>query len=382
QEQVMQIAMIAAGFTAGEADQLRRSMAAWKKRGGLEVFEQRLKQGMLAKGYDEAFAQRIFEQIKGFGSYGFPESHAASFALLTYISSWLKCHEPAAFTCALLNSQPMGFYAPSQLVQDARRHGVEVLPVDVRFSAWESTLESDGRSRQPAIRLGLQRVRGLQQKVAEKIVQARARKAFASLEDLAEQCSLSGEDLEFLAAAGALQGFSANRHRAHWDVAGTEKPLPVFGQPRFQEATPLLNRVTEAEDIAADYHTMGLTLRRHPLALIRDILTRQGACPADQLWKRRNGSIAKVAGLVINRQRPSTASGVIFVTLEDETGLANLIVWPKIAEAQRIELLSAKLMVVSGIVQQENGVLHLVAGKIRDCSEWLNRIVWKSRDFR
>ncbi|MGH8475088.1 MAG: error-prone DNA polymerase [Methylococcales bacterium] len=382
QEQVMQIAMIAAGFTAGEADQLRRSMAAWKKRGGLEVFEQRLKQGMLAKGYDEAFAQRIFEQIKGFGSYGFPESHAASFALLTYISSWLKCHEPAAFTCALLNSQPMGFYAPSQLVQDARRHGVEVLPVDVRFSAWESTLESDGRSRQPAIRLGLHRVRGLQQKVAEKIVQARSRKAFASLEDLAEQCSLSGEDLEFLAAAGALQGFSANRHRAHWDVAGTEKPLPVFGQPRFQEATPLLNRVTEAEDIAADYHTMGLTLRRHPLALIRDILTRQGACPADQLWKRRNGSIAKVAGLVINRQRPSTASGVIFVTLEDETGLANLIVWPKIAEAQRIELLSAKLMVVSGIVQQENGVLHLVAGKIRDCSEWLNRIVSKSRDFR
>ncbi len=382
QEQVMQIAMVAAGFTAGEADQLRRSMAAWKKRGGLEVFEQRLKEGMLAKGYDEAFARRIFEQIKGFGSYGFPESHAASFALLTYISCWLKRHEPAAFTCALLNSQPMGFYAPAQLVQDARRHGVEVRPVDVRFSDWESSLETDGRPRQPAIRLGFNQVRGLPQSAAEKIVQARCRGIFAALEEFAGQCDLAGEDLESLAAAGALAGLSGNRHRAHWDVAGIEKALPVFGQPRFNEGVPLLRSATEAEDIAADYQMTGLTLRRHPLALIRERLARHGVCPAEQLWQRRNGSIAKVAGLVINRQRPSTASGVIFVTLEDETGLANLIVWPKVAEAQRVALLSARLMEVSGIVQKENGVLHLVVGKIQDRSDWLNQVEWKSRDFQ
>ncbi|MGR9106380.1 MAG: error-prone DNA polymerase [Gammaproteobacteria bacterium] len=382
QEQVMQIAMVAAGFTAGEADQLRRSMAAWKKRGGLEVFEQRLKQGMLAKGYDETFAQRIFEQIKGFGSYGFPESHAASFALLTYISCWLKCHEPAAFTCALLNSQPMGFYAPSQLVQDARRHGIDVRPVDVRFSNWESSLEKDGRQGQPAIRLGLHRVRGLHQSAAEKIVQMRSLKPFASFEEFAERCGLAGEDLELLAAADALAGFSANRHRAHWDVAGIEKPLPVFGVPRFNEAIPLLRRVCEAEDIRADYQTTGLSLRRHPLALLRERLERQGVCSAEGLWQRRNGSIATVAGLVINRQRPGTASGVIFVTLEDETGLANLIVWPKIAAAQRRALLSARLLVVSGIVQKEQGVLHLIAGKIRDRSDWLPRLEWQSRDFQ
>lgn len=382
QEQVMQIAMVAAGFTAGEADQLRRGMAAWKKRGGLEIFEQRLRQGMLAKGYDEAFARRIFEQIKGFGSYGFPESHAASFALLAYISSWLKCHEPAAFTCALLNSQPTGFYKPAQLIQDARRHGVEVRPVDVRFSHWESSLETDGRPEKPAIRLGLNRVRGLPQKVAEKIVSARFQGTFPSLEEFARRCDLAGEDLESLAAAGAFAGLSGNRHRAHWDVAGIEKAMPVFGRSRFNEGVPLLPRVTEAEDIAADFHTTGLTLRRHPLALIRERLARHGVCPAKQLWQRRNGSVAKVAGLVINRQRPGTASGVIFVTLEDETGMANLIVWPKIAKAQRAALLSASLMVVSGIVQQENGVLHLIAGRIEDRSEWLNLVEWKSRDFR
>lgn len=381
QEQVMQIAMIAAGFSAGEADQLRRSMAAWKKRGGLEPFERRLKQGMLEKGYEEAFAQRIFEQIKGFGSYGFPESHAASFALLTYISCWLKCHEPAAFTCALLNSQPMGFYAPAQLVQDVRRHGVEVRPVDVFFSEWESSLESDRQQGQPAIRLGFHRVKGLQQSIAKKIIQGRARARFSSLENLAEQCNLTGDDLETLAAAGALKGLIGDRHRAHWDVTGIEKASPVFGQPRFNEAVPLLPKVSESEDLAADYQTTGLTLKRHPLALVRKRLSRQGICPVEQLWQRRNGSIAKVAGLVINRQRPGTASGVIFVTLEDETGMANLIVWPKIAEAQRVPLLSAKLMMVSGIVQKENEVLHLVAGKIQDYSDWLNFVDWKSRDF-
>jgi len=374
QEQVMQIAMVAAGFSAGEADQLRRSMAAWKKRGGLESFERRLRQGMLARGYDDDFIRRIFKQIKGFGDYGFPESHAASFALLTYVSCWLKCHEPAAFTCALLNSQPMGFYAPAQLVQDVRRHGVEVRPVDVRFSAWESTLEAGRKHGQPAIRLGLQRIKGLQKDVAEKIVEGRPRKAFSSLQELASQCNLVGDELEKLAAAGALAGLNGDRHRAHWDVAGMEKALPVFGQPKFSEATPLLARVSEVEDVTADYRTTGMTLKRHPMALIREALSRQGVGTAEQLWQRRTGSVAKVAGLVINRQRPLTASGVFFVTLEDETGMANLIVWPRTVEAQRVALLSSRMMIVSGIVQKEDGVLHLVVGKIRDGSGWLDSL--------
>lgn len=374
QEQVMQIAMVAAGFSAGEADQLRRSMAAWKKRGGLESFERRLRQGMLAKDYDDDFIRRIFKQIKGFGDYGFPESHSASFALLTYVSCWLKCHEPAAFTCALLNSQPMGFYAPAQLVQDVRRHGVEVRPVDVRFSAWESTLEAGKKHGQPSIRLGLQRIKGLQKDVAEKIVQGRPRKAFSSLQELASQCNLAGDELEKLAAAGALAGLNGDRHRAHWDVTGMEKALPVFGQPKFSEATPLLARVSEVEDVTADYRTTGMTLKRHPMALIRESLSRQGVGTAEQLWQRRTGSVAKVAGLVINRQRPLTASGVFFVTLEDETGMANLIVWPRTVEAQRVALLSSRMMIVSGIVQKEGGVLHLVVGKIRDGSSWLDSL--------
>lgn len=381
QEQVMQIAVVAAGFTPGEADQLRRSMAAWKKRGGLEPFEQKLKQGMLERGYDSAFAERIFEQIKGFGSYGFPESHAASFALLSYVSSWLKCHEPAVFTCALLNSQPMGFYAPAQLIQDVRRHGVEVRPVDIRYSGWESHLEVRGKQQQPAIRLGLQRVKGFKQGVAERIVTARAVKPFGSVEDIAEQCRVGREELEILAAAGALAAISGDRHSAHWQVAGIEKELPLFGQPRFNEAVPLITKLSESENVLADYQSTGLTLRRHPVSLLRQTLFEPGVCTAEQIGQRRNGSIVRVAGLVVNRQRPGTASGVIFVTLEDETGLANLIVWPKIAQVQRLPLLSAKLMLVSGVVQKAHDVVHVVVGKIQDYSAHLANLCIKSRDF-
>ncbi len=381
QEQVMQIAMLAAGFTAGEADQLRRSMAAWKKRGGLEPFEHKLKQGMRERGYDEAFAERIFQQIRGFGSYGFPESHAASFALLTYISCWLKCHEPAAFTCALLNSQPMGFYAPAQLIEDVRRHNVEVRPVDVRYSSWDSTLEIQETGVQPAIRLGLSQVKGLRRSVADSMEKNRNFHSFDSLQDMVERCRLGRDDLEVLAAADALAGLSGHRHRAHWDVAGIEKFLPVFGQPQFDEALPLLRELSESDNVIADYNTMGLSLKSHPLALLRQQFEQCGVCPAQHLWRRRSGAIVKTAGLVINRQRPSTASGVIFVTLEDETGLSNLIVWPKIAEAQRVPLLSAKLMMVSGIVQKENGVLHIIAGKIQDVSDYLASVEFRSRNF-
>lgn len=382
QEQVMQIAMIAAGFTPGEADQLRRSMAAWKKQGGLEPFRQRLRDGMRRNGYPDAFAKRIFEQIKGFGSYGFPESHAASFALLTYVSCWLKCHEPAAFLCALLNSQPLGFYRPSQLVQDARRHGVEVRPVDIRCSGWHSQLETGAAGEQPAVCLGMDRVKGLCQAAAERIVAERRKAPFYSLAEAVERCRLQREDLEVLAAADALRGLAGHRHFAHWEVAGLQQPTPLLGRPDFSEATPMLRTPTTFEETRGDYNTTGLSLKQHPLALFRERLSGLGVCTAKALWNRRSGSIAKVAGLVINRQRPGTASGVIFVTLEDETGFASLIVWPKIAKAQRIPLLTSTLMMVSGIVQKENDVLHLVVGKIESYSHWLQDLEAKSRDFQ
>jgi len=381
QEQVMQIAMVAAGFTPGEADQLRRSMAAWKKRGGLEPFRQRLLEGMDNNGYERDFAERICEQIKGFGSYGFPESHAASFALISYISAWLKCHEPAAFCCALLNSQPMGFYTPDQLIQDVRRHGVELHPVDVRYSQWESSLYTDGPYRQPAIRLGLHQIKGLNQKVGRKIVATRGNTPYDSVMDLVQRCNVERQSLEILAAADALQGLSGNRHLSHWKVAGIEKFLPVFDHPDFNEATPLLRKPTNSEEMLADYATKGVSLNHHPLDLLRRELDELGICPAQKLYSRRHGSIVKVAGLVTNRQRPSTASGVIFVTLEDETGLVNLIVWPKTAEVQRVDLLASKLMLVSGIVQKEHGVIHVIAGNIHNYSHWLQGLETHSRDF-
>ena len=379
QEQVMQIAMVAAGFTPGEADELRRAMAAWKRKGGLEPFEQKLLAGMRARGYRDDFAQRIFQQIRGFGDYGFPESHSASFALLAYVSAWLKCHHPAAFCCALLNSQPMGFYAPAQLVQDARRHGVEVRPVDVRYSDWDCGLEHDRQP--PALRLGFNQVKGLSNPGGQRIVVARAIRAVDTVADLAERAKLDKRDLEALAAADALKALAGNRHQAFWAAGGIEAPLPVFGVPRVIEATPLLKTPLAVQDTVADYASVGLTLREHPLALLRQRLQAKGVITAQSLWQRRNGSIAQVAGLVICRQRPMTAAGVTFVTLEDETGQVNLIVWPKTALAQRKPLLKARLLGVAGIVQQQDGVLHLIAGKLEDWSEWIGDLAAKSRDF-
>ncbi len=380
QEQVMQLAMVAAGFTAGEADQLRRAMAAWKRKGGLEPFEQKLLSGMRERGYEERFARQIFRQIKGFGEYGFPESHSASFALLAYVSAWIKCHHPAAFTCALLNSQPMGFYRPAQLVQDARRHGVEIRPVDLHHSEWDCTLER-GKEGGPALRLGLRLVKGLSRNGAEKLISARRRERFEDLQELVSRTGLAREDLEALAAADALRPVAGNRHRAHWEASGTESPLPLLPVPRFREAAPLLRPPREGEAVIADYATTGLTLRSHPLALLRGRLRRQRIRTAQELWQLPSGRFARVAGLVIGRQRPGSASGVIFVTLEDETGTCNVIVWPKFAEAQRRPLLRARLLVVSGTVQQEEGVLHLIAGRLEDRSRWLGELEITSRDF-
>jgi error-prone DNA polymerase len=380
QEQVMQLAIVAAGFTAGEADQLRRAMAAWRRSGDLERFEERLIRGMTQRGYNEEFAQRIFSQIKGFGEYGFPESHAASFALLVYVSAWLKRYEPAAFCCALLNSQPMGFYAPQQLVRSAREHGVEVRAVDVNHSDWESILER-AQNGSAAVRLGMGLTKGLTRDAGTRVCEARRAGPFANVQDLAERARLGRKDLGALASGGALKGFASNRHRARWEVAGVERPTALLDRVRFAEALPMLRRPTESDDIAADYRHVGVSLGSHPLALLRASLDETGVLTARSVAELDTGSRVRTAGLVITRQRPGSASGVTFVTLEDETGYLNLVVWEKLAQRDRKILLGARLLGVSGAVQKQDGVLHVIAERLFDHSELLGRLVTYSRDF-
>jgi len=380
QEQVMQLAVVAAGFTPGEADRLRRAMAAWKRRGGLGPFEQKLIQGMKKRGYTETFARQIFQQILGFGEYGFPESHSASFALLVYVSCWLKCHTPAAFTCALLNSQPMGFYSASQLTQDARRHGVEVRPVDVNKSDWDSTLERNEQD-EAALRLGLRQVKGLPEKAGEAIVRQR-QSGYQSIQLLLERTGLNRCELSALAAAGALKSLAGHRHKVRWTVAGVEEPAPIFSSLDRFEAVPMLRRPTEGQDIVADYQSLGLTLGRHPMRLIRPHLDRYRYVSAEQLETLAAGRQLRIAGLVITRQQPGTASGVTFITLEDETGYSNLVVWKKTAEEQRDVLLNANLIGAQGELQKEGKVIHVIARKLFDHSELLGELVPGSRDFR
>ncbi len=375
QEQVMQLAVVAAGFTPGEADQLRRSMAAWKRKGGLEPFEERLVQGMLARGYPREFAEAIYRQILGFGEYGFPESHSASFALLVYVSAWLKCHHPAAFCAALLNSQPMGFYAPSQLVQDARRHGVEVRPPDAAASEWDCTLEAG------ALRLGLRMVGGLGEAAAGRVVAARVAGPFAAVEDLARRAALDRRELRCLAEGGALVALAGHRRQAHWAVAGLAAPGGVLRDARFDEPLLQLPAPGEGEDIVADYASLGLTLGRHPLALLRERLQRLKLISAEALRQRPHGSTVHAAGLVTCRQRPDTASGVVFVTLEDETGTINVIVWRELLERQRRELLGARLLAVEGEIERDGEVVHLIARHLTDHSRLLGDLLARSRDF-
>ena len=386
QEQVMQIAMAAAGFTPGEADQLRRAMAAWKRKGGLGPFQEKLKDGLLRNGYNQAYADRIFEQILGFGEYGFPESHSASFALLAYASAWLKLYHPAEFLCALLNSQPMGFYSASQLVQDARkgkgkRPGVEVRPIDVLESGWDCLLEAT-RQPQPAVRLGLRMTRGLAQAAAERIESARAGSRFISVADLAERAELDRRDLGALARAGALEKIAGNRHEANWQVAGIESSSPLLRGTAALEENPSLRTPSEGETIVADYAGMGLTLGRHPLAMLRGRLSRAHSITAEALMLLPHGSPAKVTGIVTGRQRPGTASGTVFVTLEDETGWINVIVWPALVEKQRRELLSSRLMTVHGALEREGDVAHLIARRLVDDSRLLGQLATESRDFQ
>ncbi len=380
QEQVMQLAVVAAGFTPGEADQLRRAMASWRRKGGLEPFRDKLMRGMRERGYPGEFAERIYHQILGFGEYGFPESHSASFALIAYDSAWLKRYHPAAFLAALLNSQPMGFYTPSQLVQDARRHGVEVRPVAAPTSEWDCMLEP-GANQSPAIRLGLRMVQGLSRPGAERIVAARQARPFGSVEDLARRAALNRHDLKCMAAAGAFEAFSGHRRHAYWQVSGIETGAHILRDAPIAETSPTLAVPTEGENLVADYESTGLTLGRHPLALLRPRLARMRFAAADEIRLQPDGSLVRAAGIVTGRQRPGTASGTVFVTLEDETGCINVIVWRDLTERQRRELLGARLMGVEGVLEREGEVVHLVARRLMDHSALLGRLATQSRDF-
>jgi len=376
QEQVMQLAVVAAGFTAGEADKLRRAMAAWRRRGGIEPFRDKLIDGMLERGYELAYAEQIFQQIQGFGEYGFPESHAASFALLVYVSSWLKCHEPAAFACALLNSQPMGFYSASSITQDAKRHGVALLPADVQQSDADCKLEDRN-----TLRLGLGMIKGLRADAAQRLVAARnAGGRFLSTEDLARRAGLDRSDLSALAAADALASLSGHRREALWETLAVDEPTRL-SLPSVVVPPPKLGAPTEGQEIVGDYDTMGLTLRRHPLALLRGKLARRRIRSAEEVGNSRNGQLIRTAGIVTCRQRPATASGVIFVTLEDETGHVNLIVWNDLAERQRRELLGSRLLAVQGEVQRQGLVVHVLARNLEDLSPMLGRLATSSHDF-
>ena len=427
QEQVIELAMVAAGFSAGEADQLRRAMAAWKKRGGLQHFEQKLIDGMQARGHDKAFAERVFKQIQGFGEYGFPESHAASFALLVYVSSWLKCHEPAAFYCGLLNSLPMGFYSPSQLIQDARRHGIEIHGIDATRSKWAHTLEGP---QHPALRLGLRMVKGLKEELGDQIVAAREQTPFISAEDLAVRAGVNDQSMKFLARAGALQSLSGHRHQAHWQVSGIERPMPLSAswisdsaskgpdgidegridpeteaetQTSAQTATGAkIDPVTRAkptaqvkdlkapyrfyqsvddnvtlpapsaqEDLINNYRYTGLTLGPHPMQLLREKPPFAGYRTADELAHYRQGQNIRVAGLVTGRQRPGTATGVVFLTLEDETGNMNIVIWSSVLDRFRAIWLQGQLLKIRGIVEREGSVIHVVAGAVEDATGYL-----------
>jgi len=394
QEQVMEL-VIHAGYTPEQADNLRRSMAAWRQGGDMEVHRTRIRELMEAKGYAAGFIDQIFEQIKGFGSYGFPQSHAASFAKLVYISCWLKRHEPAAFACALLNAQPMGFYQPSQIVQDARRGkggrvGVDVRPVDITCSDWDCTLEWSGReashvrcdaeNSQPAIRLGLRQIAGMNEDAAHRILQARAQQPFVDVQDLSLRAGLDAKARQALAEAGALQPLVGHRHAARWAVAGIERQRPLLpGSP--DEDVIVLPAPAAGEDVLSDYRATGLTLQEHPLSLLRTRLRRERLLDSSQLRALPHGRGAFSAGLVTQRQRPATASGTVFVTLEDEHGMVNVVVWRDLALKRRKALLGARLLAVRGRWESVDGVEHLIARDLQDMSHLLGGLPAASRDF-
>jgi len=371
QEQVIRLAMVAAGFSGGEADQLRRAMASWGKGGErnnqLLGFQQKLTDGMLARGYTLDFAERLFRQIQGFGVYGFPESHSASFALLAYVSAWLKCHYPAAFCCAIMNSQPMGFYSPSQLVQDVQRHGIEVRPIDVIHSQWDHSLEGD--SNNPSLRLGFRLIKGFSHRAAQRIIHSD--RQFISIPQLASKASLSQADLSLLSSAGALASISSNRRQAHWQALATDPREQLLPMDRSQAP---LQSPSETEELYADYSHTGLSLGRHPMELLREQFPVFRQCKRhSDLAELGHRRFVRIAGLVTGKQRPGTASGVVFLTLEDETGNSNVVVWQSVQKNCRQALLKAQLLMVKGVVETDGAVVHVIAQELTDCSELLAR---------
>lgn len=411
----MRLAVVAAGFTPGEADQLRRAMGAWRRPGLIEKFRQKLIEGMRTTGLSQEYAEAVFRQIRGFGDYGFPESHAASFALLVYVSAWLKHHYPAAFAAALLNSQPMGFYAPAQLVRNAREHGVEVRPVDVNWSRWESTLElgegsrelgvgrgevREGSSTRFALRLGLRMLEGLSESHGRRIEQVRGEKPFLSLDDFTRRTGLSRSVGARLAKAGAFASLAMDRRQALWHALGQDqKELPLFdsldpaGRVRethqsenlatFAPPTEInLPKMSPAEEVLADYRTQGLSLDAHPMEFLRQGLDRWDVAPASRLKSLSSGGPVRVAGIVLVRQRPGTAKGITFITLEDETGVANLIVRPDVWKRWRSAALGATLLLAHGRLQRHGQVIHVLVAKLENLSHRMTELARQSRDFR
>ncbi|QNG47583.1 error-prone DNA polymerase [Sphingobium yanoikuyae] len=380
QEQAMRVAIECAGFTPSEADLLRRAMATFKLTGGVSHFRDKLINGMIARGYQRDFAEQTFKQIEGFGSYGFPESHAASFALIAYASSWMKCHHPDVFCAALLNAQPMGFYAPAQIVRDARQHGVEVRPIDVNHSRWDCTLEPT-QGRYHALRIGLRYARELKNADGAAIVLARGTEPYASVEEIQRRAGVSGRALDRIGHAGGFGSLALSRRAGLWEVKGLgEEPLPLFAaadaragklRPEAIEPNVILPQMGEGEEVVEDYRAIGLSLRAHPLAFLRDELARRKMVTCAALKDIRDGRWVNLAGLVLLRQKPGSAKGTMFITLEDETDVANLVVWPNLFEKHRRVVLGASMMGVRGQVQKEGEVIHLIAQRLDDLSPLL-----------
>ena len=372
--------MVAAGFSAGEADSLRRAMAAWKKDGGLDHFQDKLVNGMLARGHSLDFAQRLFEQMKGFGKYGFPESHSASFALLVYVSAWLKCHVPADFYCGLLNSYPMGFYSPSQLLQEARRNDISVLGPCVNQSDYDYSLYEQADS--PGIRVGLRAIKGLPQAALNQLLLARAQGPFQSLDDLARRSGLSAAGLEKLAGAGALDSLGQHRQAARWALADSAWQLPLLAGLGIETETSTLAPAAEGQQVIEDYRALGFTLRTHPMALLRNHRAIRGSYRHQDLNALADGTRIELAGLVTGRQRPGSAGGVMFATLEDETGNSNLILWPDRVDRYRGILLTSRLWRVRGAIQHQQGVTHLIVDHLINCGSLLGELPVKNVSYR
>lgn len=393
QESAMRVAMVCAGFTGGEADQLRKSMATFKFTGGVSRFKDKLVSGMVKNGYTTEFAEKTFSQLEGFGSYGFPESHAASFALIAYASSFVKCHFPDAFCAALLNSQPMGFYAPAQIVGDARNHGVEIRPVCINRSRWDCTLERIGNTERHAVRLGMRMVRGLAVADAAKIVAARMNADFESVDDMWRHSGVPAASLVELAEADAFKpSLELERRDALWAIkALRDEPLPLFAAAAEREEKAIaeqqepeveLRQMTEGHNVIEDYGHVGLTLRDHPIAFLRQDLARRNMVTCEEAMEARDGRWLWAAGLVLVRQKPGSAKGVMFITIEDETGPANIVVWPKVFERQRRVVLGASMMGINGKIQREGDVVHLIAEQLFDLTGDLSGLADRDTNFR